>query len=240
MKKLILLLMLIPLLLYGGGTGIQAVYSYSPTSIDTSGYTGSYVILYPDGDAINAGIGVPENTIGLIYTNVDGVVCGEDYYLGAKSTNQQLQWFKALFTHEDTALSGTISSVVLAYSINAGQTGMTQGGYNPTVKIGDTEYTGGAVYLDDEALTGSYSWETSPATSSAWTWDEVNGLIAGLSVYSGYTDTSNSAEIKVYQINVIVYYGASSGWSGNICGTENAENVNGVSVLNIKSINGVE
>jgi len=71
------------------------------------------------------------------------------------------------------------------------------------IKTHDTVYTGDEESTTSGFVTESYQWTTNPYTSSAWTWDEIDDLQAGVDLKTA--DASDSAACT--QVYVVVNYG---------------------------------
>lgn len=105
------------------------------------------------------------------------------------------------FSLGDSAVAGVIDKITVAQRIQSG----TSYGYSQLVTtrltIGGTVYSTAAVERKT-ALTWVYvDFTTSPATRSAWTWEEIDALYAGMSVHCNY-----GASLQLYQFKVQVTY----------------------------------
>ena len=143
------------------------------------------------------------------------------------------------FSHGTSNISGTITSVTFYAMILAPDSGDGYGGdFYFSVDIDGTRYTNTLQQADTPTLV-SKEYIVSPATSEAWTPNEINSMLMGIVMEGGY----DSGAAICYQLYVVVdYTPASTGtkWHHKICGTDNAEKINGVAVANVKSVNGVE
>jgi hypothetical protein len=81
----------------------------------------------------------------------------------------------------------------------------------PLVTIGGTQYYGDAQNLTTSTALYTKAWTVNPATTSAWTWTNIDDLMAGLELTSRYTDKNNSINSYCYQLWVEVEYGAATG-----------------------------
>lgn len=116
-----------------------------------------------------------------------------------------------LYGLPDPSQSGTINSVTVHFRARWTYTGsiVAQSYGTPQVRIGGTTYSG-----TQQALTGSFasynrSWSTNPNTSSAWTWQNINDLVAGIRLNAGsYGDSKNPTLGEAYcsQLWVVVDY----------------------------------
>lgn len=75
------------------------------------------------------------------------------------------------------------------------------------VSIGGTQYYGNAQNLTSSTALYTKAWTTNPATSSAWSWTNIDDLIAGLELTSHRTDKNNNVDAICYQLWVEVAYG---------------------------------
>jgi hypothetical protein len=87
------------------------------------------------------------------------------------------------FTFGDASLSGyTINSVTLYYY--AKYYSSTRNKFQPLIRSGSTDYLGTVQTLTSSYATYSQTYNTNPATGSAWTAAEVDALQAGMKSYS--------------------------------------------------------
>lgn len=117
--------------------------------------------------------------------------------------------------------SGSISSVVLKYYTGLGAAGSYTAIAKGAIKIGSTTYYGSEFTPPSSVTLHSDTWNTNPATSAAWTWSEIDDLLAGVSLYSTKTDWSNFSTIYVYQLWVEVNYTPIPDAPTNVSATEN-------------------
>lgn len=81
---------------------------------------------------------------------------------------------------DHTSESGTINSVKVLLKAKYITVDDTYTVYiAPCVKIGSTQYNSAYQTLTSSTAEYSYTWTTNPATSSAWTWTEIDSLLAG-------------------------------------------------------------
>lgn len=118
-----------------------------------------------------------------------------------------------LYGLPDPSPSGTINSVTVHFrarwAYNTYASIVIQSYGTPQVRIGGTTYSG-----TPQALTGSFasynrSWSTNPNTSSAWTWKNINDLVAGIRLNAGlYGDDKDPTQGDAYcsQLWVVVDY----------------------------------
>ncbi len=76
------------------------------------------------------------------------------------------------------------------------------------ISIGGTGYFGSANNLTTSTALYSHTYSVNPATSSAWSWTNIDNLLAGDELTSHYTDKNNSVSSYCYQLWVEVAYGA--------------------------------
>lgn len=89
------------------------------------------------------------------------------------------------------------------------------------IRIGDTRYFGSANNLTTSTALYSHTYSVNPATSSAWSWTDVDNLRVGDELTSHYTDKNNFASSYCYQLWVEVAYGEAA------TGTQPLKNVFG-------------
>ena len=99
-------------------------------------------------------------------------------------------WLRDLYNLNDQAAgSGTINKITVYCEIRGAN--ITTHYAKIAIKSGtgfgspDTISEGSQIYLPSNANYNTYShdWNTNPATGAAWTWDEIDRLQAGLSMY---------------------------------------------------------
>ncbi len=159
--------------------------------------------LRPTAAGDTTGISSQEPDSGAHWDKVDDETADDlSTYIYTSSTSYEIDLYN-ISNHSEGA--GTINSVTV-FSRFSGDTGRT--GYaKAIIKTHDMTYEGNA-----ESQTGttfadeSYTWTINPNTSSAWTWNEIDALQAGVSLRgsSGY----NAYCTQVY---VVVDYTVISG-----------------------------
>ena len=107
--------------------------------------------------------------------------------------------------------SGTINSVTVHFRARWDYTGtvINQSYAIPQVRIGGTTYSGTQQALTVSFASYNRSWSTNPNTSSAWTWKNINDLVAGIRLDAGlYGNTKNPKVGEAYcsQLWVVVDY----------------------------------
>ena len=120
-------------------------------------------------------------------------------------------WTVDTYGLPDPGLSGTINHVKV-YMSSFGYIG-----YSSQAKIAiythNTLYYGNAEDLTNTFQGFSKQWDTNPNTGSAWTWDEINALEAGISLYA--TDTNKVRCTQVYvEVDYIAVTSKTSSDSG--------------------------
>ena len=121
----------------------------------------------------------------------------------------------------------------------------------PYVRMGGTDYAGTQVSISTSWATSHTQWATNPNTSLAWTWNDIDNLIAGVKLTGNsvwtpedYSDPKNPIEgywtnyaALCTQIYVAVNY--TPGWSGKMSGVASPAKVMGVAAANIATVKGV-
>jgi hypothetical protein len=79
------------------------------------------------------------------------------------------------------------------------------------IDISGTRYFGSANNLTTSTALYSHTYSVNPATSSAWTWTNIDDLKAGLELTSHRTDKNNNVDSHCYQLWVEVDYGEGGG-----------------------------
>ena len=108
--------------------------------------------------------------------------------------------------------SGTINSVTVHFRARWAYTGalpINQSYATPQVRIGGTTYSATAQALGNTFQNYSRAWSTNPNTESAWTWQNINDLVAGIRLNAGtYGDSENPTVGEAYcsWLYVIVDY----------------------------------
>jgi hypothetical protein len=105
---------------------------------------------------------------------------------------------------------GTINSVTVKLYAKYILYGTSDGTayVKPMIRVSDTEYGDNQALTDTVALY-SQTWTTNPYTSEAWTWKQIDALIAGDSLTNYATDKKNYKAACCYQLWVEVDYRAS-------------------------------
>jgi hypothetical protein len=108
--------------------------------------------------------------------------------------------------------SGTINSVTVKLYANYALIGTDSGTayVKPMIRVSDTNYGDNQALTDAVALY-SQTWTTNPYTSEAWTWTQVDALIAGDALTNSATDNKNYKATYCYQLWVEVAYGGAAG-----------------------------
>jgi len=144
------------------------------------------------------------------YILVDEVTKDEaDYLKNPDTTTTTKTDLYDLPNHD--AESGTINSVTVKLYAKYVLSGTSAGTayVKPLIRVSDTNYGDNQALTDTVALY-SQTWTTNPYTSEAWTWTQIDALIAGDSLTNYATDAKNYKATYCYQLWVEVDYGASS------------------------------
>ena len=153
------------------------------------------------------------STSGSHYVLIDEVTKDEADYINLIGLSEGNAITDIYGFPDHTTESGTINSVTIKAYCKYVLTGTCTNNatFNPAVKIGSTVYYGGAQNLTNTTALYSYTWTTNPATTSAWSWTEIDALLAGDALKNGYTDKDNWRRPYNYQLWVEVDYTAGGG-----------------------------
>jgi hypothetical protein len=83
--------------------------------------------------------------------------------------------------------------------------------FRTAIRIGGTDYYGSANNLTTSTALYSHVYSVNPATSSAWSWTNIDNLLAGDELTSHRIDKNNNSSSYVYQLWVEVDYGEAAG-----------------------------
>lgn len=116
-----------------------------------------------------------------------------------------------LYGLPDPSQDGTINSVTVHFRAKWAYTDswINQSYATPQVRIGGTTYSATAQALGSTFQGYSRAWSTNPNTESAWTWQNINDLVAGIRLNAGtYGDgkTPTVGEAYCSQLWVVVDY----------------------------------
>lgn len=116
-----------------------------------------------------------------------------------------------IYNLDDPSLSGTITNVeVFARAWRTTTVyEVLRGSAKIGVRVGSTNYLSAAKAINTGATQVSQSWATNPNTSAAWTWAEINALLAIIYLETGqWSDVKNSGYLATYasQVWVVVTY----------------------------------
>jgi hypothetical protein len=147
------------------------------------------------------------------YECIDEATLDEsDYcYCGGSSSGQTLVDLYGFPDHSTE--SGTINSVtVKAYAkkIIKG-TDANNVTIRMAIDISGTSYFGSANNLTTSTALYSHTYSVNPATSSAWSWTNVDNLLVGDELTSDRIDKNNNVDAICYQLWVEVDYGEAAG-----------------------------
>ena len=142
---------------------------------------------------------------------------------------------------DHSAESGTISEIVIYAQVKKVVTG--SGGTTAQLFLfapdsdHETEIT-----LTTSSAQQHIHMATNPHTASAWTWEDIDALVAGTTFKATGSEAKNYTKCLVYQMYIEVEYSA-AGWSNitKVTGVASADiaKVNGVAVASIAKVNGV-
>ena len=156
------------------------------------------IILRPNGAGDVTGL-TPDPAVDN-YLNVDEAEADDDTtdngisYEGPGSADEY-----DLYALENSSDLGTINSVTVyarSYLMAGGAGFAGYSGYTK-IKTGGTEYEG-EVNTTGGWTTYNTEYTTNPKTSSAWTWDEVNSLQAGVRITGGGESGGGTKATQVY------------------------------------------
>ena len=160
----------------------------------------STLTLRPSGDSsISINIVTPTSP-GTHYTAVDESVLDEADYVQESSVAATKDDLYTLPDH--TSETGIINSVkVYAQVKTVDVQNPTGHGYcDVIIKMGIITYAAGLNYHGNSSLQ-SYTWTTNPNTSAAWTWTNIDDLVAGVRLscwWGGKLDQCFSQAFQVY------------------------------------------
>ena len=166
----------------------------------------SVLILRPNADSTPI-----EQTVsgGSHYNCVDEVTINTSDYCAAIGSSATAIKTDIYGFPNHSSESGTINSVTVKCNCKNQRSGTGTGYVNPSVKIGSTVYNSEDILITeytDYALY-SYTWTTNPATLSAWSWTNIDDLLAGDKLTANYVDKNNYGKVRCYQLWVEVTYG---------------------------------
>jgi hypothetical protein len=157
-------------------------------------------ILRPNAAGDETNIQAQDPSSGDHYDKVDEETPDED---STRVRSGTIAWQRDLYNLADSSGGGTINSVTVYARCNAAVE-PNQTSLIIAIKTHSTVYEG-----DEETLTTSYAnyskqWTQNPYTSSAWTWDEIDDLQAGISLRR--PDSSQTPAARCTQVYVEVDY----------------------------------
>ncbi len=102
------------------------------------------------------------------------------------------------------AVGGAIQSVAVCWrGYDSGHSETQQASAKPCLYIGSTEYYGDVTLLPLDPTDFSYTWNTNPATSAAWTWADLTSLLLGIGIAETLGTASGG---KVTELYLLVTY----------------------------------
>ncbi len=148
--------------------------------------------------------------------------------------NSAWAWRRDLYAFPASSGSGTINKVTLYFRVRLEPGSEELGRAKGAIKTNDT------VYETNEK--GPVAWRTyyeewaqNPSNAHAWTWDEIDALEAGISLYPD----SVGYATQCTQVYVEVDFEVPPGWTGEIAGVTNPASIMGVDVADIETVKGV-
>lgn len=203
----------------------------------------STLTLRPASDNTNEGSQWANEATGYtnLYISVDEVVLSETDYIqisagisGAGDYDMKFNW------PNHTTESGTINSVKVYAQVKKFNVG--SGSTSPKLYLFaiDSDHRT-EITVTTSSAQQSVTWSTNPHTSSAWTWTDIDNLLAGHAASATGGDAKNYTMMYVYQIYAEVDYTV-SGWANiakiNGVASSSIAKVDGVAVASIAKING--
>jgi hypothetical protein len=165
-------------------TELSTVYTKNP-------YTSS-AWTWDEIDALEAGVKHYDNGVGGVRTTQ--VYVEVDY-----GPSEQMDTYNL----EDHSLgTGTINSITV-YVISKGTNAENTHAAETVIRTHGNDYFGDYTLLPTSYTELSTTYTTNPYTSSAWTWDEIDALQAGVKHYD-----NGSGGIRTTQVYIYVNYGA--------------------------------
>lgn len=146
------------------------------------------------------------------YVLIDEATKDEADYLKNPSTTETTTKTDLYNLPNHGEISGTINSVTVKLYAKYVLTGTDSGTayVKPMIRVSDTNYGDNQALTDAVALY-SQTWTVNPYTSEAWTWTQIDALIAGDSLTNYATDAKNYKATYCYQLWVEVAYGEAAG-----------------------------
>ena len=147
------------------------------------------------------------------YECIDEVTLSETdycYVSGSSSSNtlRDIYGFPDHSTETETINSVTIKGYAKKIVTGTDANNVT---FRTAIHIGGTSYYGSANNLTTSTALYSHVYSVNPATSSAWSWTNIDNLLAGDEMTSYRTDKNNYASSYCYQLWAEVDYGEAAG-----------------------------
>jgi hypothetical protein len=162
----------------------------------------------------NAAItGTPSVSAGNKYTNIDEATLNESDYLEINCSMSGGDAFEEYGFANHTTEDDDISSVVLKVYAKKVMSGTQNATIELSLKIGSTQYYGGVNSEQLTTTTAIYSrtFALNPSNSSAWTWSDIDALVARIHITGDRTDKNNYASPTYYQMWIEVEHGEGGG-----------------------------
>lgn len=108
---------------------------------------------------------------------------------------------------------GTINKITIKAYLKSTEKGTAPTHVNFAIRIGSTNYFAAEQNIDnhDDYALFSQEYATKPDGSGAWSWSDIDDLIAGDKLTANYVDKNNNSSIDKAQLWVEVTYGEEGG-----------------------------
>lgn len=168
----------------------------------------STLTLRPNADSYT---GLTGSGGGYNYTFLDEATLDESDYVSVDGGTSSQTLYDTYGFPDHSTESETINSVTVKAYCKKVVTGTDANNVTirPCIYISGTGYYGDSQNLTASTALYTKAWTTNPATSSAWSWTNIDNLIAGLELTSHRTDKNNNVDSYCYQLWVEVDYGES-------------------------------
>ncbi len=157
-----------------GNNAVDDVYIFDATGSRNNTWNGDCRVatMFPAGAGSSTDL-VPSTAVAN-YTTVDEVQASASDYNGSATSGA-----RDLYAMNDLSAA---SVAVVKTTVNAHKSDTGAKSFKPAMKIGSTVYYGPTMVLTTSMVPQFDFYETSPATSAAWTPTEVNGMECGAEV----------------------------------------------------------
>jgi hypothetical protein len=156
--------------------------------------------LRPNG---NNAVALDRSTGTSNYVLVDEAVADDADYVWRAANGSAADYYNWSDHTTETEVINSVTLYARAWSlVAAGQVGlMISSSYGVTIAT----TMSAALY--------SNKWDTNPATSVAWTWTDIDALVAGIVCYTSYYKSTELYTGVVSQVYIEVTYGLVAGWA---------------------------